>query len=109
MYRLMSGHFSFKITLSELVYNILSPGYNCRFTHCHFHGEMQTEIVSQTYCTVDVDFKSIPSLFQNFKGFSLIHIKAITHEHFKTEWEKKFPLPREMVWMQIHLNIDMNR
>lgn len=87
----MSGHFSFQVTLSELIYNILPLGYKCRFTHCHFHGEVVKLKYFHKLCSIiKADFKSIPNLVQNYKGFSLMCIKAITHQHFKTERETCF-------------------
>lgn len=87
MFRLMSGHFSFQVTLSELIYSILLLGYKYRFTHCHFHGKVvRLKYFHKLCCITKTDFKSILNLVQNYKGFSLVYIKAITHQHlYKVE------------------------
>lgn len=91
MYRLMSGHFSFQVTLSELIYNILPLGYKYRFTHCHFHGEVvKLKYFHKLCCIIKADFKTIPNLAQNYKGSSFICIKTINHQCFKKEWETCF-------------------
>lgn len=63
MYRLMFGHFSFQVTLSELIYSILPLGWKCRFTHCHFHGEVVKLKYFHNLCYIKkLDFKSNPNL-----------------------------------------------
>lgn len=82
VFRLMSGHFNFQVTLSELIYNILPLGYKYRFTHCHFHGK----VVKLKYFHKLCRFQEYPKLSPKLQGIFLICIKAITHQHlYKVE------------------------
>jgi len=66
MSRFTSGHFSFQVTLSELIYNIPLFVYKCIFIHCHFHGEVvKVKYFHKLCCILKADFKSIPNLVQN--------------------------------------------